>query len=85
MMLFHSKIHPSGVFCNIGIALVFKNDNLEGQGHYIFVVGQKSWHGIEGLATRNAYVKYESPISSGKEAMAKVKVFFKVGQTPRSM
>ena len=29
-------------------------------------------------------MKYESPTSSGSEALAKVKVFFKVGQTPRS-
>ena len=29
-------------------------------------------------------MKYESPTSSGKEAMAKVKVFLKVGQTSRS-
>ena len=29
-------------------------------------------------------MKYESQTSSGKETMAKVKVFFKVGQTPRS-
>ena len=30
-------------------------------------------------------MKYESPTSFGKEAMAKVKVFFKVGQTSRSL
>ena len=29
-------------------------------------------------------MKYESPTSSGTEAMAKVKVFLKVGQTSRS-
>ena len=29
-------------------------------------------------------MKYESPTSSGKKAMAKVKVFLKVGQTSRS-
>ena len=29
-------------------------------------------------------MKYESPTSSGKESMAKVEVFFKVGQTSRS-
>ena len=29
-------------------------------------------------------MKYESPTSSGLEAMAKVKVFLKVGQTSRS-
>ena len=29
-------------------------------------------------------MKYESPTSSGKEAMTKVKVFLKVGQTSRS-
>ena len=39
-------------------------------------LGQKSWHSIVGLATKNAHVKYESTTSSGKEAMFKVKVFF---------
>ena len=29
-------------------------------------------------------MKYESPTSSGKEAIAKVKVFLKVGQISRS-
>ena len=29
-------------------------------------------------------MKYESPTSSGEEAMTKVKVFLKVGQTSRS-
>ena len=38
-------------------------------------LGQKSWYRIEGLATRNVHVKYESPTSSGKETMTKVKVF----------
>ena len=36
---------------------------------------QKSWYNIEGLATRNAHEKYESPNNSGEEAIAKVKVF----------
>ena len=40
-------------------------------------LGQKSWYRIKGLATRNVHVKYESPISSGYESMAKVKVFWK--------
>ena len=40
-------------------------------------LGQKLWYGVKGLITRNAHVKYESPTSSGKEAMAKVKVFEK--------
>ena len=29
----------------------------------------------KGLVTSNAHVQYESPISSGKKVMAKVKVF----------
>ena len=32
----------------------------------------------------NTYMQYESPISFGVKAMAKVKVFSKVGQTSRS-
>ena len=32
---------------------------------------------VKGLVIRNAHVQYESPITSGKEVMAKVKVFFK--------
>ena len=32
----------------------------------------------------NTHVQYESPISSDKKVMAKVKVFSKVGQTSRS-
>ena len=31
----------------------------------------------KGLVTRNTHVKYESPITSGKKVMAKVKVFQK--------
>ena len=43
-------------------------------GQFFFKVGQparsrsihqKSWYSAEGLATRNAHVKYESPTSSG--------------------
>ena len=37
--------------------------------------GQKLWHHVKGLVTRNAHVKYKSLISSGKKVMAKVKVF----------
>ena len=47
-------------------------------------LGQKFWYPWKGLVTRNVHMKYESPNSSGKEAMTKVKVFFKVGQTSRS-
>ena len=47
----------------------------EGQPGRSRSLGQKSWQGIEGLATKNAHVKYESPTSSGIEAMSKVKVF----------
>ena len=32
---------------------------------------------MKGLVTRNTYVKYESPITSGKKVMTKVKVFQK--------
>ena len=32
---------------------------------------------VKGLVTRNTHVQYESPISSGKKVMAKVKVFQK--------
>ena len=32
----------------------------------------------------NVHMEYESPTSSGEEAMTKVKVIFKVGQTSRS-
>ena len=38
-------------------------------------IGKKSWYSIEGLATRNAHVKYESLTSSGYKAFAKVKVY----------
>ena len=37
--------------------------------------GQKFWYQWKGLVTRNVHMKYESPTSSGFEAMAKVKVF----------
>ena len=39
--------------------------------------GQKLLYHVEGLITRNTYVQYESPISSGKKVMAKGKVFQK--------
>ena len=39
--------------------------------------GQKLWYHVKGLVTRNTHVQYESPISSGKKVMAKVKVFQK--------
>ena len=37
--------------------------------------GQKSWYHVKGLVTRNTHVQYQSPISSVKKVMAKVKVF----------
>ena len=37
--------------------------------------GQKLRYHVKGLVTRNTHVQYESPISSGKKVMAKVKVF----------
>ena len=39
--------------------------------------GQKLWYQKKGLATRNTHVQYESPTTSGKKVMAKVKVFQK--------
>ena len=36
---------------------------------------QKFWYQLKGLVTRNVHMKYESSSSSGKEAMAKFKVF----------
>ena len=39
---------------------------------------------MKGLVTKNTYVNYESPSSSGLKIMAKVKVFRKVDQTSRS-
>ena len=39
---------------------------------------------MKGVVTRNTHVQYESPITSGWKVMAKVKVFYKVGQTSRS-
>ena len=39
--------------------------------------GQKLWYHVKGLVTRNTDVQYESPISSSKKVMAKVKVFQK--------
>ena len=38
-------------------------------------LGQKFWYPWKGLVIRNVHMKYESPTSSGKEAMTKVKVF----------
>ena len=35
------------------------------------------WYHVKGLVTRNTHVQYESPITSGKKVMAKVKVFQK--------
>ena len=32
---------------------------------------------MKGLVTRNTYVQYESPVSSGKKVMSKVNVFQK--------
>ena len=46
--------------------------------------GQKIWYHVKGLVTRNTHVQYESPISSGKKVITKVKVSSKVGQTSRS-
>ena len=40
-------------------------------------LGKKLWYNVKGLVTRNTHVQYESPISSGKKVMAKVKVFQK--------
>ena len=40
-------------------------------------LGQKLWYEVKGLVTRNAYMQYESPRSSGLKVMAKVKVFEK--------
>ena len=37
--------------------------------------GQKLWLHVKGLVTRNTHVQYESPITSSKKVMAKVKVF----------
>ena len=39
--------------------------------------GQKVWHYVKGLVTRNTHMQYESPIACGKKVMAKVKVFQK--------
>ena len=49
------------------------------------VTRSKLWYHVKGLVTKNTHVQYESPITSGKKVMAKVKVFSKVGQTSRSM
>ena len=37
--------------------------------------GQKLLYHVKGIVTRNTHVQYESPITSGKKVMAKVKVF----------
>ena len=37
--------------------------------------GHKLRYHVKGLLTRKTHVQYESPISSGKKVMAKVKVF----------
>ena len=37
--------------------------------------GQKLQYHVKGFVTENTHVQYESPISSGKKVMAKVKVF----------
>ena len=39
--------------------------------------GQKLWSHVNGLVIRNTHVQYESPITSGKKVMDKVKVFQK--------
>ena len=39
--------------------------------------GQKLRYHMKGLVTRITHVQYESPITSGKKVMAKVKVFQK--------
>ena len=39
--------------------------------------GQKLWCHVKGLVIRNTHVQYESPITSGKKVMAKVKVYQK--------
>ena len=46
--------------------------------------GQKFWHHVKGLVTMNTHVQYQSPITSEKKGLAKIKVFSKVGQTSRS-
>ena len=38
---------------------------------------QKLRYHVKGLVTKNTHVQYESPITSGKKVMAKVKVFKK--------
>ena len=35
--------------------------------------GQKLWHHVKGLVISNTHMQYESPITSGKKVMAKVK------------
>ena len=46
--------------------------------------GQKLRYHVKGLVTRNTHMQHESPLTSGKKVMAKVKVFSKVSQTSMS-
>ena len=39
--------------------------------------GKLLWYQVKGFVTRNTYVQYESPTSSGLKVVAKVKVFQK--------
>ena len=36
---------------------------------------KKLWYHVKGLVPRNTHLQYESPITSGKKVIAKVKVF----------
>ena len=49
----------------------------EGQTSRSRSLGQKLGYPWKGLVTRNVHIKYISSTSPGKEAMTKVKVFFK--------
>ena len=40
-------------------------------------LGQKLWNAVKGIVTRNAYMQYESPSSTGLKVKEKVKVFEK--------
>ena len=59
--------------CNKRIHKNYLYAKLQGQVHDV----KKLWYHVKGLVTRNTHVKYESPISSGKKVIAKVKVFQK--------
>ena len=48
-----------------------------GQTSRSMLRGKKLLSHVKGLVTRNTYVRYESPISSGKKVMSKVNVFRK--------